>query len=246
MKKQHTNATTLLQPSQNETTATTRSTRTKTRDQKVARSAIPSQDVKAQSTRVVAYHEAGQAVLQVVLNPGEELISASIIPDPDSNSEGRIVVKPMHPVARDLAGIPYDGTVGRDKFICHETIVHLAGEISERLFCSDTIPPHLSGRDHRSAEALLRHWDRGALQFELEEKLRELHSHAVELLKTPAIAASIRAVAAALSEHGELAGSLVRALVDAEFTKLSSPKKICCPHCQSSQRLYELWSDQNW
>ncbi len=204
----------------------------------------PAAEANTRLIRGYAYHEVGHAIVQLLLNPAEDLISVSIFPDKDSG--GRITVKPQHPVARQQAGIGFEGTVGHDKYICHSIMVDLAGEIVQSTFCHDTVEEYQSNRDRLSTNALLRQWDRRATRFELANKLGELRSNTIELLRDATIVESIHAVVAALLAHRELSGKQVRALMDQAFAKSGASQSVTCPHCRDSRSFYESWEDSNW
>jgi hypothetical protein len=111
-----------------------------------------------------------------------------------------------------------------------------AGEVSQRLFCPETLLPHHAAFDQAHVTRLIGAWDRHASRHEQEEKVADLFSYTKELLAEPRCTAAIHAVAQALMREKKIPGDRVRTLIrdamrNANLAASNLPEQIACPHC---------------
>jgi len=194
-------------------------------------------DTDALLNKGKAYHEAGHAVLHLIF--GMRLEDVSIVPTGELVG-GTTQFREQHPVVLSGKGVYCEGTIERDRYICHGIMATQAGEVAQTLFCPESVQPHHAGLDRRAVKAQIKAWDRYANASEQEDKLESLYCDTRQLLAQPLCVAGVTALAQELVLHRQLSGERARCIIReamAEATKRAKeaggpPLDLKCPHCE--------------
>jgi ATP-dependent Zn protease len=185
----------------------------------------------------IAYHEAGHAVLERVF--GTTIVKVAILPVGEVTG-GVTATRNKDSIALERLGVFHEGTIERDRYICHEIMAAQAGEAAQELFCPESVEPYHARSDRLQIRAYIKQWNRNyAYAGEREAKVEELYQFTRQLLMTPLCIAAVHALADALIEHKELSGDqanttiLDAIIAEARRLKLSGKEapRIECPHC---------------
>jgi hypothetical protein len=186
-----------------------------------------------------AYHEAGHAVLQHLF--GMDLAGVYILQE-EPGTRGASAYRHPHEVILNQQGVYFEGTIERDRYLCHDIMQTQAGEAAQQLFCPETVEQHQASRDRASVKRVIQMWDRHTTQWEKDEKIEHLSLHTRTLLLDARCTAAVHVLAEALVTEKKLTGDETRELIRAAIqkTQQSVPDlsdRIRCPHCEENAQM---------